>query len=59
MPPGQLQLALNQHVIDGCLDPWHLMPALRLNDVLKMHTEFSEFVAELDELRAGDEQCRL
>jgi TRAP-type C4-dicarboxylate transport system substrate-binding protein len=40
MPPGQLQVALNQHVIDGCLDPWHLMPALRLNDVLKMHTEF-------------------
>ena len=40
MPPGQLQMALNQHVIDGCLDPWHLMPALRLNDVLKMHTEF-------------------
>jgi len=42
MPPGQLQMALNQHVIDGCLDPWHLMPALRLNDVLKMHTEFFE-----------------
>jgi TRAP-type C4-dicarboxylate transport system substrate-binding protein len=42
MPPGQLQMALNTHVIDGCLDPWHLMPALRLNDVLKMHTEFSD-----------------
>ena len=42
MPPGQLQMALNAHVIDGCLDPWHLMPALRLNDVLKMHTEFSD-----------------
>jgi TRAP-type transport system periplasmic protein len=42
MPPGQLQAALNAHVIDGCLDPWHLMPALRLNDMLKMHTEFSD-----------------
>jgi TRAP-type transport system periplasmic protein len=43
MPIGQLQLAVNQHVIDGCLDPWHLMPALRLNDILKTHTEFSDF----------------
>ncbi len=42
MPVGQLQLAVNQHVIDGCLDPWHLMPALRLNDILKTHTEFSD-----------------
>jgi TRAP-type C4-dicarboxylate transport system substrate-binding protein len=42
MPLGQLQMALNQHVIDGCLDPWHIMPALRLNDVLKLHTEFFE-----------------
>jgi TRAP-type C4-dicarboxylate transport system substrate-binding protein len=42
MPAGQLVLALNQHVIDGCLDPWHLMPALRLNDILKTHTEFSD-----------------
>jgi TRAP-type transport system periplasmic protein len=43
MPPGQLPLAVNQHVIDGCIDPWHLMPALRLNDLLKTHTEFSDF----------------
>jgi TRAP-type C4-dicarboxylate transport system substrate-binding protein len=42
MPPGQLPAAINQHVVDGCLDPWHLAPALRLNDVLKMHTEFSD-----------------
>ena len=37
-----MPLAVNQHVIDGCLDPWHLMPALRLNDILKTHTEFSD-----------------
>jgi TRAP-type C4-dicarboxylate transport system substrate-binding protein len=42
MPMGQLALAVNQHVIDGCLDPWHMMPALRLNDILKTHTEFSD-----------------
>jgi TRAP-type transport system periplasmic protein len=42
MPMGQLTLAVNQHVIDGCLDPWHMMPALRLNDILKTHTEFSD-----------------
>jgi hypothetical protein len=42
MPVGQLQAAINQHVVDGCLDPWHLTPALHLNDALKMHTEFSD-----------------
>ena len=42
MPTGQLVLAVNQNVIEGCLDPWHIMPALRLNDILKTHTEFSE-----------------
>ena len=42
MPTGQLVLAVNQNVIDGCLDPWHIMPALRLNDILKTHTEFSD-----------------
>ena len=42
MPTGQLALAVNQNVIEGCLDPWHIMPALRLNDILKTHTEFSE-----------------
>ena len=43
MPVGQLPLALAQHVVDGCLVPWHLVPTLRLNDVLKAHTEFSDF----------------
>jgi TRAP-type transport system periplasmic protein len=42
MPTGQLVLAVNQNVIEGCLDPWHIMPALRLNDILKTHTEFSD-----------------
>ena len=42
MPGGQLQLAISQHVVDGCVDPWHLVPPLRLNDLLKTHTEFSD-----------------
>jgi|GEM_PF-26371 TRAP-type C4-dicarboxylate transport system substrate-binding protein len=42
MPPGQLPPAITQHVVDGCLDPWHMVPGLRLNDLLKSHTEFSE-----------------
>ncbi len=42
MPIAQLPLAVTQHVVDGCVDPWHIVPALRLNDVLKTHTEFSD-----------------
>ncbi len=50
-------MAINQHVIDGCLDPWDLVPALRLNDMLKTHTEFSPiFRPSSDDVRAGDEQ---
>ncbi len=43
MPIAQLPLAVTQHVVDGCIDPWHVVPALRLNDVLKTHTEFSDY----------------
>ncbi len=42
MPIAQLPLAVTQHLVDGCVDPWHVVPGLRLNDVLKTHTEFSE-----------------
>ena len=28
--------------IDGCLDPWDVVPSLRLNDLLKNHTDFAE-----------------
>ena len=43
MPFGQLPMAITGHVVDGCVDPWHVVPPLRLNDMLKMHTEFSDF----------------
>jgi hypothetical protein len=29
-------------VIDGCLDPWDLVPSLRLDNLLKEHTDFAE-----------------
>jgi TRAP-type transport system periplasmic protein len=42
MPNAQLPLAITQHVVDGCIDPWDIMPALKLNDLLKTHTEFAD-----------------
>jgi TRAP-type C4-dicarboxylate transport system substrate-binding protein len=42
MPFGQLLMAITEHVVDGCVDPWHVVPPLRLNDLLKAHTEFSD-----------------
>jgi TRAP-type C4-dicarboxylate transport system substrate-binding protein len=43
MPSAQLPAGISEHVIDACLDPWHLVPPLRLNDLLRSHTEFSDF----------------
>jgi TRAP-type transport system periplasmic protein len=42
MPSAQLPLAITQHVVDGCVDPWDMVPALKLADLLKAHTEFAE-----------------
>jgi TRAP-type C4-dicarboxylate transport system substrate-binding protein len=42
MPNAQLPAAITEHVIDGCLDAWHVVPPLRLNDLLRFHTEFSD-----------------
>jgi len=42
MPLSQLPLAITQHIVDGCIDPWHMVPTLRLNDLLKTHTDFSD-----------------
>ena len=42
MPSAQLPVAIAEHVVDGCLDPWHLVPPLRLNDLLRFHTDFSD-----------------
>ncbi len=42
MPSAELPAALTEHVVDGCVDPWHMVPPLRLDDMLKTHTEFSD-----------------
>jgi len=43
MPSAQLPVGIGEHVVEACLDPWHLVPPLRLNDLLRTHTEFSDF----------------
>ena len=35
MPSEELPAALTERVIDGCVDPWHMVPPFRLNDLLK------------------------
>jgi TRAP-type transport system periplasmic protein len=42
MPSAQLPLAISQHVIDGGIEPWDMVPTFKLNDLLKTHTEFSD-----------------
>jgi TRAP-type transport system periplasmic protein len=42
VPLLQVPMALSGHVIEACLDPWDAVPALRLGDVLKSHTDFVE-----------------
>ena len=42
VPTPQLPMALAGHVIDGCLDPWDVVPGLRLNNTLKNHADFAE-----------------
>jgi TRAP-type transport system periplasmic protein len=41
-PMAQVPMAISGHVIDGCLDPWDVVPALRLHDLLKTHADFAE-----------------
>lgn len=43
MPGEELPAALAARVIDGCVDPWHMVPTFRLSDVLKTHTEFADW----------------
>ena len=42
MPNAQLPMAIGRHIIDGCVDPWHMTPALKLYDLLKAHTDFAD-----------------
>src|SRR5262249_16364452 len=42
VPTLQVPMAISTRAIDGCLDPWDVVPGLRLNDNLKNHTDFPE-----------------
>ena len=42
MPSAQLPMAITKHVVDGCVDPWDMAPALKLGKLLKAHTDFAE-----------------
>jgi TRAP-type C4-dicarboxylate transport system substrate-binding protein len=42
MPSAQLPLAIAQHVVDGGVDPWNMVPTFKLSDLLKTHTEFAD-----------------
>jgi TRAP-type C4-dicarboxylate transport system substrate-binding protein len=41
MPVSQVPDALSQRAIDGCLVPWEVVPALKLQERVKFHTEIA------------------
>jgi TRAP-type transport system periplasmic protein len=41
VPTPQVPMALSAHAIDGCLDPWDVVPGLRAHDSIKHHTDFN------------------
>jgi hypothetical protein len=43
MPSAQLPLAITRHIVDGCVVPWNMAPALKLYDLLKAHTDFADY----------------
>jgi hypothetical protein len=42
MPSAQLPPAITRHIVDGCVLPWNMAPALKLYDLLKSHTDFAD-----------------
>jgi TRAP-type transport system periplasmic protein len=43
MPSGQLPLAIARRVVDGCIVPWDMVPALKLDQLLNAHTDFADY----------------
>ena len=43
IPSAQLSLAISRHIVDGCLIPWTMVPALKLQELLKAHTDFADY----------------
>jgi TRAP-type C4-dicarboxylate transport system substrate-binding protein len=39
MSPGQIPEALSQRVIDGAVVPWEIVPSIKLNELVKFHTD--------------------
>ena len=39
MPIPQVPESLAQRVIDGCVVPWEVVPAIKLHELVKFHTE--------------------
>jgi TRAP-type transport system periplasmic protein len=39
MPIPQVPQAIAQNVIDGCVVPWEVVPAIKVHEMLKFHTE--------------------
>jgi TRAP-type C4-dicarboxylate transport system substrate-binding protein len=42
VPFPQMPMAIAGHVVDACLDPWDVVPALKLNDLFNSHTDFPD-----------------
>lgn len=42
VPFPQLPMAIAGHVFDACLDPWDVVPALKLGDLFSSHTDFPD-----------------
>ena len=58
MPNAQLPLAITGHVVDGCVDPWHLVPTLPSQRSAEDAYRIFRFIAEQHDVRAGDEPGR-
>jgi len=43
MPSGQLPFAIARRVVDGCIIPWDMVPALKLDGQLNAHTDFADY----------------
>jgi TRAP-type transport system periplasmic protein len=43
MPSGQLPLAITRRVVDGCIVPWDMVPALKIDQLLHAHTDFADY----------------
>jgi TRAP-type transport system periplasmic protein len=43
MPSAQLPFAIAGRVVDGCIIPWDMVPALKLDELFKVHTDFADY----------------